>query len=97
VQKWKQLNSEGLDIANKLVQTIIQKKYTEQPGSEFGALEGTVGLAAALDGKLMTERETLYSQLAGIRDKMVCLSLSCAHVLFVVLLTERLTALEYIR
>ena len=26
VQKWKQLNSEGLDIANKLVQTIIQKK-----------------------------------------------------------------------
>ena len=43
----------------------------------------------------MTERETLYSQLAGIRDKMVCLSLSCAHVLFVVLLTERLTALEY--
>ena len=26
VQKWQQLNSQGLDIANKLVQIVIQSK-----------------------------------------------------------------------
>lgn len=46
-------------------------RYTES-GSDFGVLQGTSGLAASLDGKLMIEREALYSKLAEIRDKMVC-------------------------
>ena len=56
----------------------IRCRYTESE-SGFGVLEGATGLASSLEGKLMIERETLYSQLVEIRGKMVCSIMSCVE------------------
>ena len=45
-------------------------RYTESE-SGLGVLQGASGLASSLEGKLMMEREALYSQLVEVREKMV--------------------------
>ncbi|CAI8048383.1 hypothetical protein GBAR_LOCUS26695 [Geodia barretti] len=70
VQKWQQLSSRGLDVASKLVQTVMQNKYMESESS-FGVLQGDSTLPSVLEGKLMVERERLYSQLVDVKDKML--------------------------
>ena len=39
--------------------------------SSFGVLQGDSTLPSVLEGKLMVERERLYSQLVDVKDKMV--------------------------
>ena len=45
-------------------------RYTESEAA-FGVLKGSSGLGPSLEGKLMMDRELLYSQLVDIKDKMV--------------------------
>ena len=52
-------------------------RYTGSESS-FGVLQGDRALPSALEGKLMVEREHLYSQLVDVKEKMVRLvHLSC--------------------
>ena len=46
-------------------------RYTESEAG-FGALQDSRLLASSLEGKMIMEREMLYSQLVDIRDQMVC-------------------------
>lgn len=48
----------------------VHCRYTESE-SGFGVLQGASGLASSLEGKLMMEREALYSQLVEVKEKMV--------------------------
>ena len=52
------------------------RRYTESE-SGFGVLEGA--LASSLDGKLMIEKEILYSQLVDIKKKMVPLKILSSY------------------
>lgn len=49
---------------------MIFIRYTESEVM-FGVLKGTSEMKSSLEGKLMMERELLYSQLVDVKDKMV--------------------------
>lgn len=66
-----------LDSASLTSRTPTTRRYTESESS-FGVLQGDRALPSALEGKLMVEREHLYSQLVDVKEKMVRLvHLSC--------------------
>lgn len=52
-------------------------RYTESEAA-FGVLKGSSELGPSLEGKLMIERELLYSQLVKLKDRMVRIQ-PCSH------------------
>ena len=57
-------------VACMVTSMVTFCRYTESVTS-FGVLQGASGLSSSLEGKLMMEREALYSELVAVRAKMV--------------------------